>query len=49
MVPKHILVPDGAHGFIVNVQPNFPTIVISILMKHVDRIVPAACGLSVVI
>ena len=51
MIPKYILVLYRAHGFIIDVQPSFPTIAVrvSVPVEHVDRIVPAACGLAVVV
>jgi hypothetical protein len=49
VMPKHVLVPHRAHNFIVNTQPSFPTTAISLRMKHIDRIMPAACGLAVVV
>ena len=49
MIPKHILVLHRAHGFIIDVQPSFTAIAVSVPVEHVDRIVPAACGLAVVV
>ena len=49
MATKHVLVPHCAHSFTINVQPTFPTIAVSVLMEHVDRIVSVACGLAVVV
>jgi hypothetical protein len=43
---KHILVPHRFHRFVVNVQPNF---LVSVLVEHVDCIVPASCRLPVVV
>ena len=48
-VKKHVLVPQRPHNFIVNVQPSFPTTAASILVQHVDTIVPTVSGLSVVV
>ena len=40
--------PHRVHGFIVNVQLTFLTTV-SVWVEYVDCIVPAACGLPVVV
>jgi hypothetical protein len=47
-IAKHILGPHSAHSFIVNVQPSFLTTV-SVWVEHIDRIVPGAWGLAVVV
>jgi hypothetical protein len=49
MASKHVLVPHCTDSFIINVQPSFPMITVSIRVEHVDRIVPAACGPSVMV
>ena len=49
MALKHVLLSHRAHRFIVNVQPRFPTTALSAQVEHVDRIVPAACILAVVV
>jgi hypothetical protein len=49
MAPKHVLVPHRANNFIVNVKPNFPATAVSVRVEHVDRIVPAARELAVVV
>ena len=49
MTPKHVLVPDCAHSFIIEVQLSFPTVAVSIPVKHVDHIVPTARGLTTVV
>ena len=50
LVVKHVLVSHRAHSYItINVQPSFPTTAASVQMKHLDRIVLAACGLVVVV
>ena len=49
IAPKHVFVPHHAHSFIIDVQPTFPTTAVFVWVKHVDRIVSAACGLPVVI
>jgi hypothetical protein len=49
MAAKHVLVPRSAHSFIVNMQPSFPTTAVSVRVEDVDRIVPAACGIPVVV
>jgi hypothetical protein len=48
MAPKHVLVLHRPHNFIVNVQPSFLTTAVSVRMGDVDRIMPAACGFSLV-
>jgi hypothetical protein len=49
MASKHVLVPHCTYGFIVDVQPSFLTIAVSVLVEHVDRIVPGVCRLTVVV
>jgi hypothetical protein len=49
MAPKHVLMPHLLHSFIINVQPTFPTVAVSVRVEHVDRIVSAVCGLAVVV
>ena len=49
MLPEHVLVSHRAHGFIIDVQPNFPCVAVSILVKNIDRIVPAACRFAVMV
>ena len=49
MLSKHDLVPNRTYSFIVNVQPNFFTTAVSVRVEHVDRIVPVACRLAVVV
>jgi hypothetical protein len=51
MAPEHLFMLHYAHGLIINVQPSFPTIAvfIQVRVEHVDRIVPAACGLRVAV
>jgi hypothetical protein len=49
MAPKYVLFPHCAHSFIVNVQPNFLTTAVSVQVEHVDRIVPTASRLAVVV
>jgi len=49
MDPKHVLVFHRAHSFIIDVQPSFPTTAVFVPVEHVDRTVPAACGLTVVV
>jgi hypothetical protein len=49
MPPKHFLMPHHAHSFIVNVQPSFSTTTAPVRVEHVDRIVPAACGLAAMV
>jgi hypothetical protein len=49
MAPKHVLMPHRPHSFIVNVQPSFPSIALSVRVEHVDSIVSAVCRLAVVI
>jgi hypothetical protein len=47
MAPEHVLVPHRTYGIIINMQPSFITV--SALVEHIDSIVPAACGLAVVV
>ena len=49
MGPKHVLVPHRAHSFIVNVQPSFRTTAVSVLVEHVNRIVPADDGVAMMV
>ena len=49
MALEHLLVPRRAHSFIINVQPSFLTIVVSVPVEHVNRIAPAASGPVVVV
>jgi hypothetical protein len=49
MAPKQVLVLNRAHNFIIDVQPSFPTITVFVPVVHVDRILPATCGLAVVV
>jgi hypothetical protein len=49
MALKHVLVPHRAHSFIINVQPCFSSTAVSVRVEHVDRIVPAVCGPTVVV
>jgi hypothetical protein len=49
MAPEHVLVLHYANTFIVNVQPSFPAAAASVRVEHFNRIVPAACGLAVVV
>jgi hypothetical protein len=41
MLPEHVFMSHRAHRFIIDVQPKFPCVSISVLMKNIDRIVPA--------
>ena len=49
MPPEHVLMSHCAHYFIVNVQPNFPCVAVSVLMKNIDRIMSAISRLAVMI
>ena len=49
MVPKHVLMSHRAHCFIIDVQPNFPCVAVSVRVKDVDIIVPTACRFSVMV
>jgi hypothetical protein len=49
MASKDVLVPHRTHSFIVNVQPSFRIIAVSVRVEHIDRIVPAICRLAVVV
>jgi hypothetical protein len=49
MLPEHVLMSHRAHCFIIDVQPNFPCIAVSVLMKNIDRIVPATRRLAVMV
>jgi hypothetical protein len=49
MTPKHLLVPHSSHSFVVNVQPTFLIIVVFVRVEHINCIVPADCGLPVVV
>ena len=49
MRSKHVLMPHHPHSFIVNVQPTVPTTAVFIRVEHIDRIVPAARRLAVVV
>jgi hypothetical protein len=35
-----------AHCFIIDVQPNLPCVAVSVPVKNVNRIAPAACGFA---
>jgi hypothetical protein len=41
--------PHRAHSFIVDVQPTFPIISVSVRVEYVDRIMPISRGLAVVV
>ena len=43
---KHVLVPNSAHDFIVDMQPSFPTTTAPILVEYVNRIVLTVCGVA---
>jgi hypothetical protein len=43
IAPEHVLMSHRIHYFIIDVQPNFPCVAISVLVKNVDCIMPAAC------
>jgi hypothetical protein len=49
MFPEHVLMLHRARRFIIDVQPNFPRVAVTVRAKYVDRIVPAACRFSVVV
>ena len=49
MRAKHVLVPHRPHRFIVKVQPTLPTTAVFDRVEHINRIVPATCGLAVVV
>ena len=49
MLPKHVLMSHRAQYFIVNVQPIFPCVAVSVLMKNIDRIMSATSRLAVMI
>jgi len=49
MLPEHILVSHLGYCFIVDVQPNFPCVAVTVRAKYVDRIVPAACIFAVMV
>jgi hypothetical protein len=49
MVPKHVLAPHRAHSFIIDVQPTLPTTAVSVRVEHIDRIMPTACRLAMVV
>jgi hypothetical protein len=46
---KHVLVPHHAYSFFANAQPIFSATAVSIRVKYINRIVPATCGLAVVV
>ena len=48
MAPKHLLMLHRVHNFI-NAQPRFTTTIVSFRVEHVDRIVPTAWGLAMVV
>jgi hypothetical protein len=47
--PEHVPMLHRAHCFIINVQPNFPCVAVSVLVENIHRIVPAACRLAVMV
>jgi hypothetical protein len=49
ILPEHVLMSHRAHCFIIDVQPNFPCVTVSVLMKNIDRIVPAIRRLAVMV
>jgi len=49
MLPEHVLMSQPGHYFIIDVQPNFPCVAVSVPVKNIDRIMPVACRFAVVI
>jgi hypothetical protein len=49
MLPEHVLVLHRAHCFIIDVQPDFPCVAVTVRAKDVHRIVPAACRFAVMV
>jgi hypothetical protein len=49
MHPEHVLISHRGHCFIINVQPNFPCVSVSVPVKNIDGIVPASCRFAVMI
>ena len=49
MAPKHGLVSHFPHSFIVNMQPSLPPSAVSVLLEHIDSIVPITGRLAVVV
>jgi hypothetical protein len=49
MFPEHALMLYRAHCFIIDVQPNFPCVAVTVRAKNVDRIMPAACRFAVMV
>jgi hypothetical protein len=49
MDPKHVLVSHRANSFTIDVQPTSHSTAVSAPVEHVDRIVPAARGVAMMI
>jgi len=49
MLPEHVLMSHPGHCFIIDVQPNFPCVTVTVLVKNIDRIVPAARRFAVMV
>jgi hypothetical protein len=49
MLPENVLMPHRAHCFIIDVQPTFPFVPVSVRVQNIDRIVPAACRFAVMV
>jgi len=49
MLPEHVLMSYRAHCFIIDVQPNLPGVAVSVRVKNIDSIVPAACVFAVMV
>jgi hypothetical protein len=49
MLPEHVLMSHPGHYFIIDVQPIFPCVTVSVRVKDIDRIVPAACRITVMV
>jgi hypothetical protein len=49
MLPEQVPMLHQPHSFIIDVQPNFPCVTVSIRVKNIDHIVPAACRCDVIV
>jgi hypothetical protein len=49
MLPEHVLMSHPAHCFIIDVQPNFPCVAVSVRLKNINSIVPAARRFAVMV
>jgi hypothetical protein len=49
VLPEHVLVSHRAHRVIIDVQPNFSCVAVSVRLKNVNSIVTAARRFAVMV